>query len=350
MSLQDILLARGLADDPPSEHCSLLRACLHNLKAALDLGHLSLRNIRDLFEELLSELSDAGWSESPAHIDQVYVQLASILARATPALFFCREAEQISYLEDSAVSLQPSWAFKFWLKEGVHEARLEEHQLADVIALTSAFASRDNRLPDAKLGLPLLWLTPNVGAVAVIVRGALTAQIDGGARTLEVGGFGQRLRDLLGVERRYFPEHAVAAVTTLTIKELGESRVDDEVGEDAEIVTEVRRLAAPTQFDACDYPVFRHWPSAAGDTDSDYGRTWDLANDVGEGRSGGAPELISDPLPLDHISRLVPLGQIRMPPPSEAEKVAFASRFANELCGTETVTSLVTTLARRARI
>lgn len=347
-SLQDILTSRGLEDKPPSEHCSLLRACLHNIKIALDLGHVSAASVQDLFGALLDNLEIAGWDTQPPHVDQVYVELAALLARADPALFFSRSSEVVSYLTNTAISLQPSWAFKYWLQDNVHEARTEEHQYADVIALTRAFAIQDNREPNGKLGTPLLWLTPNMGTVAELVAGAFQAQFDGGEDALEAGNYAQRLRDLLGLERRYFPEHAVAAVSSSPIGSLRRPGGETVVGDES--MSDLPRVAAPTQFDACDYPVFRHWPTAAGDADADYGRTWYLASEEGAGRTGGAPELISDPLDLASISKMVPLGQIRAPSPTEDEKVAFAARFADEICGAETIVTLVATLGRLARI
>ncbi|HEY0012106.1 MAG TPA: hypothetical protein VGB79_04550 [Allosphingosinicella sp.] len=345
IGLRDILSARGLRDDTPSEYSSHLRVCLYNIKVAVELGHVSRVTVQDLFRELLDGLLAAGWANNGAHVDQVYLQLAVILARADPGRFFCRPTEVESYLNAEAVSLQPSWAFKFWLNDDVHDARSEEHQYADVVALIMAFVEHENRRPGARIGAPLLWIAPCVGAVRDVVARALQSQYDGGAQLLERGGYAQRLRDLLGLERRYFPEHAIAAVTGVTIGELkgdsGGLSTHDEVTPDAEM----QRLAAPTQLDAGDYPVFRHWPTSEREFDADYGRTWDLASEAGRGRWSGAPELVSDPLPIDLVSRMVPLGQIRTQSPSEHDKLLFAARFANEVCGAETIEGLIECLA-----
>lgn len=346
MRLADLLSAEGLQESPPSSYCSLFRVILFNLEIGLDRGHVDRDAAKGVFQELLDALEAVDSKVSAIHIDRVYEKLAAILIRDAPALFFCRTDPLASHLEEHPITYQPSWAFKFWVDDTIHEARNEVHSPADVATLVRTFEQGESLRPEAKVGYPVLWLAPNVGAVRECLDAASHLRYDLGLGALEASGYAQSLRDLLGLQRRVFPERAIAMVANGTIGELQAS---------AESLTLTRAdepsrrpFAAPTQFDAGEYPRFRHWPTSDGLVEADYGRTWDLADDAAG--STGAPELVSEPLALEDMRRVISLGPILSRGPTEHEATTLDLAFANELCGDATIASLVNALSLRLEL
>src|SRR6185369_15097149 len=156
---------------------------------------------------------------------------------------------------------------KFWLDDDVPEARLEEHSEGDVATLLQIFANGDSRRPEAEVGKPILWLSPNFGEVKENINAAVHCRYDAGHAALDGAGYAERLRDLLGLQSRVFPERAIAVVVDRSIGDFQAGMEEEAIRESS---SSRKKLAAPTQFDAGVYPRFRHWPQATGGFDGDY--------------------------------------------------------------------------------
>lgn len=344
LRLAEILDCVGFSDTPPSSQHSLLRVSLHNVKTGLERGHVDPVAAKMLLEALVTRVRvERGATGSAPHLDVVHGLLVAVLTEAGPALFFSRTASIDSYSDARAVTLQPSWAFKYWLDPtNVPEVNNDPHSMADVVQLVRIFQRGDHRQPAARIGVRdnVLWLTPHVGPVLQIIAEAQAAELSDGPAVLDTLDHAQRLRDLLGLQRRQHPDRAIAFTSASNIRGL------NAVAEDAlnRGVAARRPLAAPTLFDAGDYPRFRHWPTTDGASDSDFGRTWDLA----EGRvEGGAPEMVVRPMACDEFEEAVSLGPIHSVTPSPETAKARDQVFANDVCGSETVKSLLNGLSGR---
>lgn len=357
MLLTEIVESAGVDDDLPSSYCSLFRVALFNINIALDRNHIEVKAAKDVFQELLDALEANGWAPKIFQIDRVYLHFASILADTDPALFFCRHDEISTYLSERPVSLQPSWAFKHWLDDSIHAARLPLHTTGDVEALLAQFATGESRKSGAAVGFPILWLTPYIGVVRDIVVGAERLRRANGPVALETSDNAQRLRDLLGLHWRLSPERAILVMLTGTVGDLKaalagqgpsghRSAIDVEMAGRPEPAVS-REMAAPTQFDAGSYPRFRHWPEVDDCLDPNYGRTWDLSCLRADGKTGGAPEFVVKPRPLEAVSRMVSLGPIQVEPPTEEQQTILDRDFADALCGSTTIESLLSSISAK---
>ncbi len=349
MPLADLLDCEGAHSDPPSSGCSLLRATLFNIHVGLDRRHLDPAAVRDVFDDMLDVLGTTRARRgSPPDIDEAYRILAEVLTTAGPRLFFARTDPINNHVDCRLVTIQPSWAFGFWLDGLSHEARTGIHTAAVAHQVVQLFAQRENRLPGARIGIPgePLWLTPSIGAVRQMIDMAFQAQYDAGYGALEGADYAQRLRDLLGLQKRTYPDRTVAMIASNTVGELQASAVSAAATAAAEGRPIRRPLAAPTQFDARDYPRFRHWPFADGQVEHDYGRTWDLADDAGD-ELGGAPELVSAALDPDQIGRVISLGLVTSPSTPEDEVAERTPGSRKRSAAMRTLESLVAALTRR---
>lgn len=345
MKLLELADIKGADTGAPSSNCSRLRVTLFNVRLGLHRRHIDRDATRTVFRNLLAELDEDAREGVDLHVDWAYAKLAKTLATDGPGLFFSRSERLSEYVDQRPLTFQPSWAFKFWLDDSAHESRNREHTAADVITLIGMFKEPSHRRPGAKVGRSgeVLWLTPIVGEVREVVDKALQCRHEGGARALESEHYAQRLRDLLGLERRVHPERAVILVAEETIGELQETAARAADNRQASR----RTLCAPTLFDAGDYPRYRHWPYHAKAREPDYGRTWDLAVGAHAQRGCGAPELVSEPISVEAFSRMESLGPIHSPPPRVETQRMEDQAFADAICGTATIASLSRALSAR---
>jgi len=340
--LRDLSQCEG-ADDPASgSPVSLLRVMLFNLVCALDQGHVAPASVRTVVIDLLTSSILLSSAVADVHVDQLYLELASILTRHAPALFFEREHEIISFTDANPFTYQPTWAFQFWID--MAEARKPIHSAADVAVLIDAFDMRRKAFAGVVLGAPrtVVWFTPSIGTVHNTLEAAWQYQRTKAHGMIDSAWYADQLRALLGLQRRAFPERAVALILDEPIGHLY-----DWAKVQAARSASRRPLAAPTQFDARDYPRFRHWPSGSGAVDQDYGRTWSLdGGSTAPSVRGGVPEIVAEPLGLDRVRRIVSLGLIRTETLSDDDAIKADRAFADKICGSESLAELLEKLGK----
>lgn len=332
MPLADLLNCKGVQTTEWA--ANLLRVVLFNILRALERGHVTETSARDVLQELLDFAENDGRAIDLITVTELHAELVGILSDARPHLFFERAEPITSHTESVAVTYQPSWTFAHWLRDEVLAARNPDHTPADVLTLIQNFKSPGNWRPGATVAPDndVLWLTPSRDAVGRAVEQAAAAQLE--TDLLQTMGHADRLRRLLGLHKRGFPEQAVAVVL--------KRKIGERLAEAEEAVrsggAKRRALAAPTQFDAQGYPRFRHWPASAAAEPDDYGRTWPL-----DGAGAGAPEVVSRPQPLSAVDRLTYLGAITDAQEGDTETVAFAQT----VCGSVTTGDLLKALGER---
>lgn len=349
MLLVDLRNCEGVDDVNQSSAHSHTRVILSNLLRGLEQGHVKSASAHNVFVELIDQIEKSGGPKA-VHVDQLYGFLVEVLVKWGPDLFFERSELLVSHAEVQAATYQPSWAFKYWLNDDVSEARKPVHNQADVAVLVREFDAVTRRQPGARVGREkdVVWLTPLFGHVHDALDRASRIQRAEGDDALDRAGIADELRNLLGLQSRVFPERAVALVIDHTIDQL-QTGAMEEVERDKKSGKDRRRaLAAPTQFDARNFPRFRHWPTKSGEHDSDYGRTWPL--DGKAGSSGGVPEFVGNPLDMNLVTRIVSLGRVEAVQLKEAEAIVADKDFADRICGGATLTSLLQGMGAKLRL
>jgi len=362
MTLVELANCSDTASAVPSSGASLTRVALFNLELALRLGHVNALSVKTVTDELVEWYQACAAVGYQPHVDQLYGVLAELLVKWGPKFGFERGNAITSLLDHRAVTYQPSHAFKYWLTDAIPEAAKPDHSIADVQLLSKKFNDGKYHRSGATIGNDPnpVWLTPAAGIVAASVKRANMLSSSGGTTELMAARLAVDLRRLLGLYKRQFPEFAVALTSKATIRELVERKgavapvaakpvaakpatAEDDDADDASL-----GLFAPTQFDARDYPRFRHWPVAPPQPYDDFGRTWALdgmaAYEPGE---LGAPEVVTMPMKLGDIHQVLPLGQITDRAFSPAQQKIADAKFADEFCGPVTILELLTGLEKR---
>ncbi|RYG63710.1 hypothetical protein EON80_20675 [bacterium] len=332
-------------DDLDRESACLALAFFSNLVAGLEYGHVKPASARHVVRTLtnlaLDYLIDTSSPTRKAndfsdlHVDMLLSFVTEVMQRDLDSShFMTRPLPAISDGDSIVISLQPSWAFKFWLDAAkVHEVHVADHSWADVAVLCREFLKPSMRSAGAAVGERhnVVWVTPYKGQVRDVVDECTTKVVE----RREYSGTAARMRELLGLIDRRPGEQAVIAYSRAT---LGTMEREDRV-----------RLSAPTVLDARGYKRFRHWPTQfSTSSDDGFGRTYDLnANKrLVKRHEHGAPEVVRRKLLFSDIERFEYIGRIaEMDGESEPEWASTAAReFAEEVSDGRTLIELLTVL------
>lgn len=343
--MQRLAVIRDL-DDTQRSHaaCSAL-AFFANLYTAVRVGHLLPRDIGWLYSEILDRCQDhllelgggslAVGSLESLTVDELMKIVSGIMQDQSNALFQVRHRRPSinADADKKALSLQPSWAFEFWLDTAFEEAAKVEPSYAEVVGFCEAFLAPENRNPSAAIGRPndVVWLTPNAGNAASALAQAMQLPPQDRERQLAAS----RLRDMLGLAVRSPREQAVVAHSRATI---------DEMARDP-----IARLSAPTVMDSRGYARYRHWPDDPLLEDG-YGRTYDLdrSQHTVSGQVPGVREVVRRSMPLSEVRRFDYAGKIGPNPYEDGKPRSLAAEreFALNLSKGHDIFSFIDQLQR----
>ena len=279
--------------------CSCL-AFFANLLEALRLEHLPPWAAAWLYSVLIDRiqeyLASKGGDTAPAgdfsqlHVDELFKLLTDILQTPSNQLFQVRQKKIDIEGERNAVTLQPSWAFQYWLSDEFEETALMEPTFSQVVGFCHAFSMPENRATSAFVGAPsdVVWVTPLSGEVADVLHRISSLKPQERERNCAA----TPLREVLGLSVRKPREQLVVATTRQSITEMSIDRF--------------ARLSAPTVLDSRGYERFHHWPENVEDEDG-YGRTFHL----NRARASwvGVREAVRSRVPLRDITRFDYVGK-----------------------------------------
>lgn len=306
--MREFAAVQGL-DDRDRQSAALVRAFFANLVIGLSEGHIlqrSAEHVMDvLYNSVLDYLEINGDPTRPAndfsevHVDMLEVMLIGLMQQDLDSSHFSTRGGPITANGDAqAITLQPHWAFKFWLK-GLDGIDNRDVTPDEVIGYCEDFLTGRERFEDAAIGKRhnVVWMTPYVDEVRTLVEDSLSLPAD----IRQGQAYARRLREMLGLIDRLPGEQAVLIWTRKNLDQMSrERRV---------------KLSAPTILDSRGYRRFRHWPNGRDPTvvSNGYGRTYELerAVRVVASPNHGAPELVRRQLLPPEVSRFEYVGKIQ---------------------------------------
>jgi hypothetical protein len=346
MALVDLAGVRGFDARPLSAYGSLMRAILANFRTGLSHGHIDESEARGYFSEVLARFEQLRRTNAgQLHVDRIYLIMCEVFEWYRDQNFFRRTPRPQVYQDQLGFSYQSHYAFPHWLADTVPETMLIDPEAAAMFRLCKAMEEPGNWREGATIGPTgdVLWLTPYIGEVRQMVDSARGQLWFEGLSPVAAN----RLREILGLCRRKPGEHAIAVITTTT---LGDLLPRDKAGP-----------YAPTIFEARSYERFRHWPPMGDDDSEHVGRTYDLSQGARHSSANGrhgVPEVVTLPLAVSEVDRVIYLGAIREvdnPLPQQVGGQSFPRgdtdrEFAEEVSNGEPAATLLRWLSERLKL
>lgn len=324
----------GLGESPPLKDESILCAQLASMASAIEQKHIKratavhfCTNLQEKWNERFEEGQRKGKNVYVTRIQRDFTEL--VKSYFTIYCFADGRADggkQAQSPECEFVTVQPHHRLVKWLRNEVlsEDDRIwfesEDLEYSDFLEIVNLTDNPGNFHEDARVGYVNAWVSPFDGDIQNLINVANSKNTPRDKSTIT-----QIIRNRLGL---WHTKDAFCVAFTCSSNAIDQSK------------NAGRNLCAPTVFDARGYERFRHWPLHLENIpiDPSAGRTYELDPSVRANKldRDGAPEFVTDPLPIGMLSSKVTLGWCG-PPPGHDDIQKCHQTFALDVAGTDSL-------------